>query len=261
MGKAYLVPGTADESVLYPPYVEGDDEAAWEALVTWVMQNEYFAELFDYDWNDPDSWTNEQWNNLESLLIEWEHKNSMFFVRAKVCEVAHVWGVWRGDDVFDVYEKVDPETGKEYNKYESVGAFHVQGWEYNRLTPSPAYYGKPEGENALQENVAYEFHIAILVPEAGHVEKKMPSRAPVAMGNDPAMMDGDYLYYVYPLDLEGQDSVTDIPELTNSINGKTVQSVRYYNIMGQEGKEPFSGVNIVVTRYTDGTTSTAKVLR
>lgn len=261
MGKAYLVPGTADESVLYPPYVEGDDEAAWEALVTWVMQNEYFAELFDYDWNDPDSWTNDQWNNLDNLLIEWEHKNSMFFVRAKVCEVAHVWGVWRGDDVFDVYEKVDPETGKEYNKYELVGAFHVQGWEYNRLTPSPAYYGKPEGENALQENVAYEFHIAILVPEAGHVEKKMPSRAPVAMGNDPAMMDGDYLYYVYPLDLEGQDSVTDIPELTNSINGKTVQSVRYYNIMGQEGSEPFSGVNIVVTRYTDGSISTAKVLR
>ena len=81
------------------------------------------------------------------------------------------------------------------------------------------------------------------------------------MGNDPAMMDGDYLYYVYPLDLEGQDSVTDIPELTNSINGKTVQSVRYYNIMGQESKEPFSGVNIVVTRYTDGSISTAKVLR
>ena len=39
---------------------------------------------------------------------------------------------------------------------------------------------------------------------------------------------------------------------------KQVESVRYYNACGQAGERPFSGVNICVTRYTDGTTSVTK---
>jgi hypothetical protein len=42
---------------------------------------------------------------------------------------------------------------------------------------------------------------------------------------------------------------------------KTVASVTYYNLMGVESKKPFDGVNIVVTRYSDGSISTQKVLR
>ncbi len=39
---------------------------------------------------------------------------------------------------------------------------------------------------------------------------------------------------------------------------KQVQSVTYYNTAGQASTKPFPGVNIAVTRYTDGTTSTTK---
>ncbi len=39
---------------------------------------------------------------------------------------------------------------------------------------------------------------------------------------------------------------------------KQVQSVTYYNLAGMAQQRPFSGVNIVVTRYTDGSTTTAK---
>lgn len=42
---------------------------------------------------------------------------------------------------------------------------------------------------------------------------------------------------------------------------KEVKSVRYFNIMGVESAEPVDGVNIVVTTYTDGTSSSAKMLR
>ncbi|MBR2084815.1 MAG: hypothetical protein IJ879_09505, partial [Muribaculaceae bacterium] len=42
---------------------------------------------------------------------------------------------------------------------------------------------------------------------------------------------------------------------------KQVASVRYINVAGMESNEPFDGMNIVVTTYTDGTTTTAKVLR
>lgn len=42
---------------------------------------------------------------------------------------------------------------------------------------------------------------------------------------------------------------------------KTVSSVRYYNVSGQESSEPFKGLNIVVTNYTDGSQSSTKVVK
>lgn len=42
--------------------------------------------------------------------------------------------------------------------------------------------------------------------------------------------------------------------------GKTVSRVRYFNMMGQEMTSP-SGATIVITTYTDGTTTAAKVMK
>lgn len=42
---------------------------------------------------------------------------------------------------------------------------------------------------------------------------------------------------------------------------KTVASVAYYNLSGQQSAQPVDGVNIVVTTYTDGTRTTAKVIK
>lgn len=47
----------------------------------------------------------------------------------------------------------------------------------------------------------------------------------------------------------------------NVTTAKAVKSVRYYNVAGMESAEPFNGVNIVVTNYTDGTKSTTKVIK
>ena len=44
------------------------------------------------------------------------------------------------------------------------------------------------------------------------------------------------------------------------VNGKTVAGVRYYNLAGQEMQEA-NGMTIVVTTYTDGTTSSVKVMK
>lgn len=63
---------------------------------------------------------------------------------------------------------------------------------------------------------------------------------------------------VMPFDLNDQSVITAISDVMGS---KAVSSVKYYNIMGVESNKPFDGVNIVVTRYSDGTTSTTKVLR
>ena len=68
-------------------------------------------------------------------------------------------------------------------------------------------------------------------------------------------------YIVYPLNAAENASgiVTSVEEL--NVLMKAVESVRYYNMMGMESKKPFEGINIVVTRYTDGSTSTTKILR
>ena len=51
--------------------------------------------------------------------------------------------------------------------------------------------------------------------------------------------------------------MVDVEEL---LAGKTVAGVRYFNVAGQEMAQP-SGLTIMVTTYTDGTTSTVKVVK
>lgn len=54
---------------------------------------------------------------------------------------------------------------------------------------------------------------------------------------------------------------TDPSAVSDVNSSKTVKSVRYYNVAGIESNKPFDGMNIVVKTYTDGTTSTAKVIK
>ena len=59
------------------------------------------------------------------------------------------------------------------------------------------------------------------------------------------------------IDLEIENT-TAVEELNAN---KTVSSVAYYNLAGQQSAQPVDGVNIVVTTYTDGSTTTAKVIK
>ena len=63
----------------------------------------------------------------------------------------------------------------------------------------------------------------------------------------------DGQYYL----LVAQGPQTGINEL---VDGKTVAGVRYFNMAGQEMQEA-NGMTIVVTTYTDGTTTTTKVMK
>ena len=63
----------------------------------------------------------------------------------------------------------------------------------------------------------------------------------------------DGCYYVYA----AQANFTNVNELSAD---KTVVGVRYYNVMGQEMAQP-QGMTIQVTTYTDGTTSSVKVVK
>ena len=58
-------------------------------------------------------------------------------------------------------------------------------------------------------------------------------------------------------DVQENEVPTGISEL---VNGKQIANVRYFNLAGQEMQEA-NGMTIVVTTYTDGTTSAAKVMK
>jgi hypothetical protein len=61
---------------------------------------------------------------------------------------------------------------------------------------------------------------------------------------------------------EGQGNGDDIPTSVGSIySDRTVVDVKYVNALGQQSDRPFDGVNIIVTRYSDGTISSTKVVR
>lgn len=62
--------------------------------------------------------------------------------------------------------------------------------------------------------------------------------------------------YEYPFIING-----DIPTGIETLTARQVVSEKYYNPAGVESSTPFQGVNIVVTRYSDGSTTTTKILR
>lgn len=55
---------------------------------------------------------------------------------------------------------------------------------------------------------------------------------------------------------------TSIPTGISTIAGSAqVESVRYINVAGMESDKPFAGMNIVVTRYNNGTTTITKMIK
>ena len=66
---------------------------------------------------------------------------------------------------------------------------------------------------------------------------------------------------VYPLDLMSSDgAATSVREIRSQMSTE-IDSIRYYNIMGQESETPFDGINIEVIRYKDGSSISKKILR
>lgn len=149
--------------------------------------------------------------------------DTYFFSMPKAQEYAQIlWAVWDGS-------KMNMPTDN--NVYGFTGSFPIEpGLNISKF-------------DGLQNGNAYNFHAIIRKGTA-------TSGAPKLKGT------GD-TYVVYPTDLDPK-----IPTAINgvSVNGE-VKSVKYVNVAGVVSDKPFSGVNIVVTEYTDGSRTTSKMLR
>ncbi|MBR1804205.1 MAG: choice-of-anchor D domain-containing protein [Muribaculaceae bacterium] len=115
------------------------------------------------------------------------------------------------------------------------------------------------GEGALNDYVDKNISIVAIVRlnEAWEAEEETPAGAPRRVKKSD--MNSASNYTIVPL--EGTGS-TDITTGTADVKAYgEVESVEYYNAAGMKSSKPFSGINIVVTHYTDGTVSTTKVVK
>jgi len=176
------------------------------------------------------------------------HKGEkLFFMNPKAQEVVRISAVYAGNNRFTVYR---PSVAEGVNGWAQKGSFTVN-WDYNRVDQNN--YGVPNLSNA--ENLGYIFHAVVVRKSDSNAPGNAPRRSASADQDSPA----SDMYDVYPLDFSSAES--NKTAVNNVQTQKSVVSVRYYNVMGMESEQPFEGINIVVTRYSDGSASTFKVLR
>jgi len=153
-----------------------------------------------------------------------ENHGNFFFMNPKPQEYVQIdWAQWDGT-------KMIIPTGEGANEHGFNGEFEVNMNMNSNPNFSPSV------------DTAYKFEAIV--------------RRIVSTGGNTLRANKSKDYIVYPLNLS-DDVVTGI----NNVTGKTVAGVKYYNLAGMESDRPFEGVNIIVTTYTDGSRSSAKVLK
>jgi hypothetical protein len=176
----------------------------------------------------------------------------LYFMNPKIQEVARIWGVWNDDNTFTMHiAAMDTVDGKveNLNAWDLKGRVNVDiDWAYNRLDLA-GNYGKP---SKIKKDKPYEFHAAIqCVPQS-------TSGAMMRIARADGETAASGIYLIYPLDMKDEPVITAVQEVNMP---KEVVGVTYYNLMGMPSDKPFDGINIVVTRYSDGSITSTKVLR
>ena len=164
-----------------------------------------------------------------------------WFMTPKVMEVAtHTWSVWYGDG-FYVPERAKNEHGQWFNEAGLIGAYSVD-FTYN--SPVKTLGSEAEGQ-------AYEYlAVTMLAPSGAYGEPRHLGVQPGSSLNT--------RFVVEPLDLDPNDKTQVVTEAQSMLAQKTVVDVTYCDLMGHVSSLPFSGVNIIITQYSDGMISTRK---
>ena len=172
-----------------------------------------------------------------------------FYVNPKILEVAAIrWAVYKEDQ--------DGGKGKFYapsNSNSAKGCIEIVN------DPSSNSDSWWEGGITLQDGKVYLLKGIVINKGSKYLFHKDDDdyhhNAPRRVSIVPATP-GDR-YSIRLIDAYTDDRITGV----NDVNiNKTIESVRYINLMGAESSRAFDGVNIVVTKYSDGTTSTTKVV-
>ena len=142
------------------------------------------------------------------------------------------------------------------------GAACIGRWDLNnvgdQLDALDAAFDATETSNNV-----YEFHIIVQ-----RTDKSYGTPAAATQQGAPALKDAPSLkpeqtasavLRTQPLDLQ---AASPLPTAITRVGTEAQPvSVEYVNIAGVRSSKPWQGVNIIVTRYSDGTTTTAKVVK
>lgn len=168
-----------------------------------------------------------------------EYTSTYYFATPKANEYAKVvWAVYNGTDGA-FYLPVHQGSA---NAQEFKAAFKVD-YSLNSVDNPTLTDGEVYSFEALVKEVA------VATTDAKSAPRKTAYDSTVAPSTK---------FVVYPLNLEAGNVSTGVNDVNSA---KEVKGVSYFNMMGVESAQPFDGVNIMVTTYTDGTSSAAKVLR
>lgn len=172
--------------------------------------------------------------------------NTYYFMNPKDGEWAIVaWAVWdKATQAFYVPAKDDEGT----NAHGFAGGFKVD-LRYNEGDITKV---EMLDEQSNKGQNVYTFPALIVKNTA--TSASAPRRAAIT----PDTRELSTTYTVYPLSLSAGSVVTGVSTVDQA---KTVSSVVYYNLQGMASPTPHAGLNVVVTRYTDGSTQVAKVMR
>ncbi len=187
-------------------------------------------------------------NGIQASGVDGSDKE-YWFMTPKVMEVAtHTWSVWNDNPAgFFVPAFNDTDFGQVINGAHLKGGYEADLTTYNVVNFTPS------------QGQAYEFlGVVMLQPE----ETTTPASAPRRAGSNSHDVEDTNLnadYKVAALNLTGGQGqiVTGVNQLQA---GREVVSVTYCDVAGRMSQKPFQGLNIIVTRYTDGTTVTRKAL-
>lgn len=201
-------------------------------------------------YKEPTQWTDYQENyyvtgNMMDPLVQTDNKGKhIFFVEPKPQEYVKVfWATYDGPERKHFHA---PDNQQGSNGHDLKGSFNVDWSLYpgNYLT------------DFIKGNT-YNFHAIVRYTKPHHVaieDGEEPSGAPRREGEE-EVREGDYM--VFPL--EGGDEVaTAINEVTSDC---FPVEVTYVNMMGMTSTTPFEGLNIVVTRYSNGSSLVTKEMR
>ena len=167
------------------------------------------------------------------------YTSSYYFATPKANEYANVvWAVYNSNDgAFYL-----PEHQGSANAQEFKAAFKVD-YSFNSSAAPELKDGNVYSFEALVKEVA------VATTDAKSAPRKVAYDSTVTPSTK---------FVVYPLDLDANKVATGVNDVNSA---KEVNGVSYFNMMGVESAQPFDGVNIMVTTYTDGTSSAAKVVR
>ena len=146
-----------------------------------------------------------------------------FFIQPKPQEYVYInWAMYDGGNHFSA-----PNNQDNSNEAALRGSFNVN-WSL--------YPGNVETD--FVPGLTYDFHAIVRYTS----------------GNRDGASEGGYA--VYPC--QSDATVTAIVENWNDM---WPVEVKYVNVMGQTSDKPFDGLNIIVTRYSNGTITTTKVIK